>query len=265
MRRRGVPPEAIRNFCERIGVSKRDGVVDMTLLEWAVREHLNEHCDRLMGVLRPLRVVIDNFPADEVIWFDAPLHPEDARRGTRRVPLSRVIYIEQDDFREQPHKKWFRLAPGREIRLRYACLITCQSVVKDEAGNIIELHCTWDPKSKGGRSPDGRRVRGTSHWVSADHALSAEVRLYDRLFSEENPTDDSHGRDFTQLINPASLEVLTDCKVEPSLATAKRGMRFQFERLGYFCVDNDTTNEALVLNRTIALRDSWAKIEATRK
>jgi glutaminyl-tRNA synthetase len=261
MRRRGYTPEAIRSFCERIGVAKRDGVVDVGLLEHAIREDLNRTSPRVMAVLRPLRVVIENFPEGETEWFDAPYHPEDPGFGSRKVPLSRVVYVEQDDFREDPPKKWYRLAPGREVRLRYACLVTCREVVKDEGGTVVELRCTWDPESRGGNAPDGRKVRGTSHWVSAAHAVDAEVRLYDRLFTAENPLDDSEGKSFLDFLNPASLEVVQGVKVEPSLAEASALARFQFERLGYFCVDPDSAPARPVFNRTISLRDSWAKLE----
>ncbi|MFH0901683.1 MAG: glutamine--tRNA ligase/YqeY domain fusion protein [Pseudomonadota bacterium] len=261
LRRRGYPPEAIRAFCERIGVAKHDSVVDIGLLEHAVRNDLERRAPRVMAVLRPLRVVIDNFPEGETLAFDAPYFPEDASRGSRKVPFSKVLYIERDDFREAPPPKWFRLAPGREIRLRYACLITCVDVVKDrQTGEVVELHCTWDPRSQGGNSPDGRKVKGTSHWVSASHAVPAEARLYDRLFTKENPLED--GGDFKAHLNPASLETLTGCLVEPSLASATPGSLFQFERLGYFCADNvDSRPDNLVFNRTVSLRDSWAKIE----
>ena len=260
MRRRGYSPAAIRNFCNRIGVSKRDGIVDVSLLEHALREDLNQHCHRLMAVLRPLRVVIENYPENKVEYFDAPLHPEKPDAGSRQVPFSKVLYIEQDDFCEKPAKKWFRLAPGREIRLRYACLITCVDVIKDHSGQIVELRCTWDPESRGGRSPDGRRVRGTSHWVSAAHSVAAEVRQYDRLFSVENPLAAEEGGSFLDNLNPNSLEVLTECRVEPALAKASPETRIQFERLGYYCVDPDSSPSSPVFNRTIALRDSWAKL-----
>jgi glutaminyl-tRNA synthetase len=264
MRRRGYTPAAIRKLSERVGVAKRDGVVDVSLLEHALREDLNEHSPRVMAVLRPLKVVIENFPQDQVEAFEAPYFPGDSSRGTRTVPLSREIYIERDDFREDPPKKWFRLAPQREIRLRYACLITCQDVIKNEAGEVVELRCSWDPESRGGNAPDGRKVKGTSHWVSASHAIDAEVRLYDRLFAKENPLEDDDEA-FMEHLNPTSLEVLTGCKVEPSLAGAKPGSSYQFERLGYFCVDLDSSKEGLIFNRTISLRDSWAKIEKKQK
>jgi glutaminyl-tRNA synthetase len=260
LRRRGYTPEAIRAFCDRIGVGRRDGIVDVALLEYILREDLNARAARAMAVVKPLRVVIENFPEGQVEWFDAQNHPEYPERGTRKVPFSRVLYIEQDDFREDPPKKWFRLTPGSEVRLRYACLLKCQSVVKDpNTGAIEELRCTWDPDSRGGTAKDGRKVKGTLHWVSAEHAIDAEVRLYDRLFSQENPND---GDDFKRFLNSNSLEVLRGCKLEPALAQAKPGEVFQFERLGYFCVDSrDNRAEQLVWNRTIELRDSWAKIE----
>jgi glutaminyl-tRNA synthetase len=264
LRRRGYPSEAIRAFCERIGVAKADSVVDVGLLEYYVREELNRRCPRMMGVLRPLRLVIDNFPENEVRQIDAPLHPEDASLGTRRVPFSRVLYIERDDFREDPPKDWFRLAPGREVRLRYACLVKCNEVVKDAAGEPVELRCTWDPGSWGGNAPDGRTVRGTLHWVSAAHAMPAEVRLYDRLFSVENPGTEE-GRSFLEEINPASLERLPAAQLEPHLAGAAAGDRLQLERLGYFSVDPDSAPGKLVFNRTVTLKDTWAKIEAKQK
>ncbi|RMH40188.1 MAG: glutamine--tRNA ligase/YqeY domain fusion protein [Deltaproteobacteria bacterium] len=258
LRRRGVPPAAIRALCERVGVAKRDGVVDVSLFEHAIREELNRTAPRVMAVLRPLRVVIDNFPDGEVEHFDAPLHPEDPSYGSRSVPFSRVLYVERDDFREDAPKKWHRLAPGREVRLRYACLLTCREVVKDAAGEVVELRCTWDPESRGGRSPDGRKVRGTLHWVSAAHAVDAEVRLYDRLFRVENPAE---ADDFLAALNPDSKQVLTGCKVEPYVAGLAPETRVQFERLGYFCADVESTPQRPVFNRTITLRDSWAKIE----
>jgi glutaminyl-tRNA synthetase len=260
LRRRGYTAEAIRAFCDRIGVGKRDGMVDVALLEYVLREDLNARAARAMAVLRPLRVVIENFAEGQVEWFEAQNHPEYPERGTRKVPFSRVLYVEQDDFREIPPKKWFRLAPGGEVRLRYACLIRCTDVVKDpNTGEVIELRCTWDPDSRGGTPKDGRKVKGTLHWVSAEHAIDGEVRLYDRLFSQENPNE---GDDFTRFLNPNSLEVVQGCKLEPSLATAQAGQQFQFERLGYFCPDNARhVSGAPVWNRTIELRDSWAKIE----
>jgi glutaminyl-tRNA synthetase len=261
MRRRGFTPEAIRAFAERVGVAKADSVVDLGLLEYHLREDLNRRCPRLMAVLRPLKLVIENFPEGEVRELDAPLFPEDASQGSRKVPFSRVLYIERDDFREEPPKDWFRLAPGREVRLRYACLVKCTEVVKDAQGEITELRCTWDPASWGGTSPDGRVVRGTLHWVSAAHAASAEVRLYDRLFNVESPGT-TEGRSFVEELNPNSLEKLPDAKVEPWLGGAAVGTRVQFERLGYFCVDPDSTDGKRVWNRTVTLKDTWAKIEA---
>ncbi|ACY19121.1 glutamine--tRNA ligase/YqeY domain fusion protein [Haliangium ochraceum] len=261
MRRRGYTPEAIRRFCDRIGVAKRDGVVDVALLEHALRDHLNATSPRVMGVLAPLRVVIENFPEGEVEWFDAPYHPEDESYGSRKVPFSRVLYVERDDFREDAPRKWHRLSPGREVRLRYACLLTCNEVIKDDSGEVVELRCTWDPESRGGTSPDGRKVRGTLHWVSAEHARDAEVRLYDRLFTKENPLDVEDGQSPLDFLNPDALSVLEHCKVEPALAEAEVGYRCQFERLGYFCLDRDSNDERLVFNRTIGLRDSWAKLE----
>jgi len=259
-RRRGYTPEAIRAFCDRIGVGRRDGVVDVALLEYILREDLNARANRAMGVLRPLRVVIENFPEGHVEWFEAQNHPEYPERGTRKVPFSRVIYIEQDDFREVAPKKWFRLSPGTEVRLRYACLIKCNSVVRNPTtGEIEELRCTWDPDSRGGTPKDGRKVKGTLHWVSAEHAVDAEVRLYDRLFSQEDP---DAADDFKTTLNPNSLEIVHNCKLEPALRSAKPSEQFQFERLGYFCVDSrDSTPDRQVWNRTIELRDTWAKIE----
>ncbi len=257
-RRRGYTPEAIRNFCERIGVAKRDSMVDMGLLEFCIREDLNAKSPRVMGVLRPLKVVIDNYPEGEMEELDAPFHPDEPSWGSRRVPFSKTLYIEQDDFMENPPRKFFRLAPGKEIRLRYAYYITCTSVVKDDEGNVVEVHCTYDPETKGGQSADGRRVKGTSHWVSAEHAIATEVRLYDYLFDRENPDGED---DFTTCLNPKSLEVVQGM-LEPSLAKAKAGYRCQFERLGYFFVDPiDSSNDKPIFNRTVTLRDSWAKIK----
>ena len=262
MRRRGYTPEAIRDFCERIGVAKANSVVDIALLEHCVREDLNKRAPRVMAVLRPLRLVIENYPEDLVEEFEVENNPEDPSMGTRKVPFSRVLYVERDDFREDPPKQWFRLAPGREVRLKGAYYVTCVDVIKDENGEPIELRCTYDPASRGGMTADGRKVRGTLHWVSAAHALDAEVRLYDRLFLKADPDDvDEEGADFKANINPKSLEVLTSCKVEPSLADAKVGDRYQFLRLGYFCVDPDSADGRLVFNRTVTLRDTWAKIE----
>ena len=264
MRRRGYPPEAIREFCERIGVAKRDSLVDMELLEHCVREDLNLQAPRAMAVLRPLKVVIDNYPEGKTEEFDAPNHPQNPGMGTRKVPFSRVLYIEQDDFLEDAPKGFFRLTPGREVRLRNAYFIKCERVVKDEkTGEIREVHCTYDPETRGGYAPDGRKVKATIHWVSAAHALKAEVRLYDRLFEAANPGAEAEkaGADFSALLNLKSLETLTQCYVEPSLAKATPESRYQFERLGYFCVDPlDSSDKALVFNRTVTLRDTWAKI-----
>jgi len=267
LRRRGYTPESIKTFCERIGVAKRDSIVDIALLEHCLREDLNKRAPRVMAVLHPLRVVIDNYPEDQAEALDFLNNPEDPGMGSRKVPFSRVIYIEQDDFREDPPKKFFRLAPGREVRLRYAYYITCTSVVKDEqTGEVIELHCTYDPETRGGSSPDGRKVRGTLHWVSAPHAIEAEVRLDDHLFAQSNPGEEKDGSDFKALLNPKSLEILTSCRVEPSLANAAPESRYQFERLGYFCVDSvDSSQGALVFNRTVPLRDTWAKIEKAQR
>jgi glutaminyl-tRNA synthetase len=261
IRRRGYTPESIRNFCERIGVARRDSMVDIALLEFSIREDLNKHAPRVMGVLRPLKVIIDNYPENQVEELDAMNNPEDLAMGTRKIPFSRVIYIEQDDFLEEPPKKFFRLAPGREVRLRYAYFITCVDVVKDEkTGQIIELHCTYDPSTRGGSSPDGRKVKATLHWVSASHAIRAEARLYDHLFVKEDPDEEKHV-DFKTHLNPNSLKICSFF-VEPSLAGAPSGSRYQFERLGYFCVDSvDSSDTELVFNRTVTLRDTWAKIK----
>jgi glutaminyl-tRNA synthetase len=259
MRRRGYTPAAIRRFAERIGVSRRDSIVDVGLLEHALREDLNATSPRTMAVLRPLKLVIENFPEDAEVTVDAPFSPDEPSFGSRTLHLTREIFVEHDDFMEEPVKKWFRLAPGKEVRLRYGALITCTGVVKDDGGEVVELRCSWDPDSKGGNAPDGRRVRGTIHWVSAKHAVDAEVRLYDRLFNEENPLDETHVGDFTDRINPGSLEVVENAKLEPNLATRSHGERVQFERLGYFIVDPDGTAERPVYNRTIQLKDSWAK------
>jgi len=262
LRRRGYTPEAIRAFCERIGVSTRDSVVDVALLEHALREHLNATSPRVMAVLRPLKVTVRNMDVGQVEWFDSPYDPEKPDGPSRKVPLSRELFVEQEDFTEAPTKKWFRLAPGQEVRLRYACLLRCEEVKKNADGQPAELVCTWDPASRGGTSPDGRKVKGTLHWVSAKHALAAEVRLYDRLFHAEDPGKDGDGDvDWKANLNPGSLETVRGW-VEPSLADAKPLDRFQFERLGYFCVDKDSKPSALVCNRTIGLRDSWANIAA---
>ena len=268
LRRRGYTPLSIRNFCDRIGVAKRNSIVDLALLEHSVREDLNQTSPRVMAVLNPLRVVIDNYPEDQTQEFEAVNNPEDPSMGSRKVPFSRVIYVEQDDFREDPPHRFYRLSPGREVRLRYACYITCVSVVKDETtGEVVELHCTYDPESLGGSSPDGRRVQATLHWVSAAHAVDTEVRLYEHLFVTPEPgSGEDDDADYKSDLNPDSLTVLTSCKVEPSLAGAVRGSRYQFERQGYFCVDTvDSTNGNLVFNRTVPLRDSWARIEQAGK
>lgn len=258
LRRRGYTPESIRNFCDRIGVAKRDSLVDVALLEHCLREDLNKKAKRVMAVLRPLRVVIENYPEDLVEEMEAINNPEDPLMGIRKVPFSKVIYIERDDFREIPPKDFYRLAPGREVRLRYAYFIRCKDVVKDEDGNIVELLCTYDPLTRGGDSPDGRRVKATLHWVSASHAVRAEVRLYDHLFNIPDPDE---LEDFRTGINPESLIILKDCYLEPSLASASPGEIYQFERLGYFCVDTDSQDGFLIFNRTVTLKDTWAKIE----
>jgi glutaminyl-tRNA synthetase len=261
LRRRGYTPEAVRNFCRRVGVSKTNGTTELGLLEYFLREDLNKRAPRVMAVLRPLRLVIDNYPEGQVELMEAVNNPEDESMGSRTVPFSRVLYIEQDDFREDPPKQYFRLSPGREVRLRYGYFVTCTSVVKDATGEVTEIHCTYDPATRGGNAPDGRKVKSTIHWVSAEHALDAEVRLYETLFTSEDPNQAEEGQDFTANLNPQSLEVLTGSKLEPSLSGAKPGTGYQFERLGYFSVDPDTTPEKLVFNRTVALRDTWAKIE----
>ncbi|MDP7355079.1 MAG: glutamine--tRNA ligase/YqeY domain fusion protein [Desulfobacterales bacterium] len=267
LRRRGYTPGSIRSFCERIGVAKRDSMVDLALLEYCIREDLNKSTPRVMGVLRPLRVIIDNYPKDQVEYLNAVNNPEDPAMGTREVPFSRVLYIEKEDFQEIPQKKFFRLAPGREVRLRYAYFIKFVRVVKDEqTGEVVELHCTYDPKTRGGDSPDGRKVKATLHWVSAPHAVAAEVRLYDRLFLRPNPEAEKDGTDFKTYLNPDSLKTLTPCRVEPTLSGSPPGSRFQFERLGYFCVDSvDASDEKLVFNRTVTLRDQWAKIQKAQQ
>jgi glutaminyl-tRNA synthetase len=264
IRRRGYTPEAIRNFCRAIGVSKTTGIIELGLLEHHVREDLNKRALRVMAVLRPLRVVIDNYPEGQVEELEAVNNPEDASAGTRKVPFSRVLYIEQDDFREDPPKQYFRLSPGREVRLRYGYFVTCTGVVKNEQGGVAEIHCTYDPATRGGNAPDGRKVKSTIHWVSAGHAVDAEVRLYENLFTAANPNDVAEGQTYRANLNPNSLEVAI-AKVEPSLAQAAPGARYQFERLGYFCVDPDSTPGKPVFNRTIGLRDTWAKIEKREK
>ncbi len=267
MRRRGYPPESIRKFCDRIGVAKKESTVDVALLEYCIREDLNKKAPRVMGVLKPLKVIIDNYPKDLVEEIEAINNPEDPGMGTRPVPFSREIYIEQDDFLEDPPKKFFRLGPGREVRLRYAYYVTCVSVVKDEhTGEIIEVHCTYDPETRGGSSPDGRKVKGTIHWVSASQSVKAEARLYDRLFITENPGSKKEGKDFVEHINPESLTVLKDCRMEPGLAKAPPGSVCQFERIGYFIADPvDSSQGAPVFNRIVTLRDSWAKISKKKR
>ena len=265
LRRRGYSPASIRNFCKRIGVNKFNSTVDIALLEHCAREDLNKHSQRVMAVLRPLKVVIDNYPQGRVEELDAVNNPEDPGAGTRKVPFSRELYIEREDFMEQPPRKFYRLAPGREVRLRYAYFITCTDVVKDNNGQIVELHCTYDPATRGGDAPDGRKVKATLHWVSANHSLKAEVRLYDHLFTKENPDDVAEDEDFKSNLNPNSLEILKSCRVEPNLKSAVPGSRYQFERLGYFCADPDSSNKIPVFNRTVSLRDRWAKIQKAQK
>jgi len=261
IRRRGYTPQAMRNFCAAIGVSRTNGTTELAMLEHFVREDLNKSAARVMAVLRPLKVVIENYPEGQTEELDAVNNPEDAAAGSRKVPFSRVLYIEQDDFRETPPKGYYRLSPGREVRLRYGYFVTCTGVEKDTSGAVTEVRCTYDPASRGGNSPDGRKVKATIHWVSAEHALNAEVRLYDKLFSVPDPNQVEEGKDFTANLNPQSLEVITNAKLEPSLAGAAAGARFQFERLGYFCVDPDTSPGKLVFNRTVQLKDAWAKVE----
>ncbi len=260
LRRRGYTPESIREFCEGVGVAKRDNLIQLARLEHSIREDLNRRAPRVMAVLRPLRVVIENWPEGRVEEVEAVNNPEDPAQGTRKLPFSGVLYIERDDFLEDPPKKFFRLAPGREVRLRWAYFVTCTRVVKDAKGAVVELRCSYDPATRGGSAPDGRKVRGTLHWVSAGHSRPADVRLYDVLFTKEDPLDVPEGADFTASLNPRSLEVLNDARVEPGLGAASPGDRFQFERLGYFCLDPDASAERLVFNRTVTLRDSWAKI-----
>lgn len=266
LRRRGYTPEAIRSFCERIGVAKRESMVDIALLEHCLREDLNKRAPRVMAVLRPIRVVIDNYPEGEVEELEAVNNPEDPAMGTRKVPFSRVIYIEQEDFQEVPHKKFYRLSPGSEVRLRYAYFVTCTGVNKDpKTGEVVELRCTYDPATRGGDAPDGRKVKSTLHWVSAAHSIQAEVRLYDHLFTQADPEGDKDAPDFKTFLNPKSLETVTSCRVEPGLSGAAPGTRYQFERLGYFCVDRDSAQDRPVFNRTVTLRDEWARIQKTSK
>jgi glutaminyl-tRNA synthetase len=259
MRRRGYPPQAIRDFCDAVGVAKRDNLIDLANLEFHVRQVLNREAPRRMGVQRPLKIVIDNYPEGEEEFLDAVNNPEDAAAGTRSVPFSRELYIEREDFLEDPPKKFFRLAPGREVRLRYAYFITCQEVVKDASGEILELRCTYDPATRGGDSPDGRKVKGTLHWVSARHSISAELRHYAPLFTDEEPDPKGEGG-LEASLNPDSLEILSECRLEPALGEARAGDRLQLERVGYYCVDPDSQGERLVLNRTATLRDTWAKV-----
>ncbi|MCF6356789.1 MAG: glutamine--tRNA ligase, partial [Draconibacterium sp.] len=260
LRRRGYTPESIRDFSEKIGVTKVNGMVDVSLLEFSLKEHLNKTAQRVMGVLNPLKVVITNYSENQSEELDAVNNPEDPEMGKRKVPFSRELFIERDDFMEDPPRKFFRLGPGREVRLRYAYYITCNDVIKNEAGEITELHCTYDPATKGGKSPDGRKVKATLHWVSVEHAVKAEVRLYDRLFNDENPLGHKN-IDFKDFMNPDSLKVLPDCYIEPFVKDAKPLDHFQFERLGYFNVDLDSTAENMIFNRTVPLRDSWAKAQ----
>ena len=261
IRRRGFTPEAIRAFCAAIGASRTNGTTDIEMLEHFQRDDLNRRARRAMAVLRPLKLVIENYPEGQEEFFEVANNPEDAEAGMRQVPFTRELYIEQDDFREVPPPKYFRLSPGKEVRLRGAYFVTAQSVVKDAGGNVVEVHCTYDPASRGGNSPDGRKVKSTIHWVSAAHAIGAEIRLYDKLFTKADPGDFEEGESFLSNLNPDSLEIVTDARLEPSLAGAKAGERYQFERVGYFCVDLDSTPEKLVFNRTLPLKDSWAKIE----
>jgi glutaminyl-tRNA synthetase len=265
MRRRGYTPAAVRSFCRDVGVARSNNLVQLAQLEASLRSDLNKHAPRVMSVIRPLRVVIENFPDGEVDELDAVNNPEDESAGTRKVPFSKVLYIERDDFMEDPPRKYFRLAPGREVRLRYAYFITCNEVIKDDAGEVVELRCSYDPETRGGDSPDGRKVKATLHWVSAEHAIDGDVRLYGTLFTEEDPTGDAGGEDFTRSLNPASLEVVTGCKLEPSLAGAAAGEHFQFERLGYFCVDPDSSEDRPVFNRTVTLKDSWANLQKAQQ
>jgi glutaminyl-tRNA synthetase len=266
LRRRGFSPESIRAFCTTIGVNKFNSTVDYALLEHCLRKDLNATSPRVMAVLNPLKVVITNYPENQTDDLDAINNPEDESAGIRKVPFGKVLYIERDDFMEDPPRKFFRLAPGREVRLRYAFFITCNEVIKDDDGNVVELHCTYDPATRGGDAPDGRRVKATLHWVSAAHALDAEVRLYDHLFTKENPEDvENEGQDFTSNLNPDSLKVLKNCKIEPSVKDTKPLDRFQFERLGYFCTDANSTPGTLVFNKTVGLRDTWAKVQKQQK
>ena len=263
LKRRGYTPLAIRNFCAEIGMGKRESWIDMGVLENSIRDDLNSNVPRVLGVLNPLKLIITNYPEDREEELEAINHPKKPEMGTRKIPFSRELYVEESDFMEDAPKKFFRLSIGREVRLRYGYLITCEKAIKDESGKVIELHCTYDPQTRGGNAPDGRKVKGTIHWVSAQHAITAEIRLYDRLFSAQNP--DTQDKDFKEFINPDSLQVLTNARVEPSLAQAVKGERFQFERQGYFCLDSkDSSPDKPVFNRIVTLRDSWAKMVAGR-
>ena len=266
LRRGGYTPESIRDFCKRIGIAKADNLVEISLLEYCLRQDLNKRALRVMGVLDPIKVIIDNYPEEKVEFLEAENNPEDAAMGGREIPFSRELYIEREDFMEDPPRKYFRLAPGREVRLKHAYYVKCERVVKDEnTGEIVEVHCTYDPTTRGGWSEDGRKVRGTLHWVSAAHSIEAEVRLYEHLFTKENPNDVEEGREFTDYLNPNSLQILNSARVEPSLADAALGSYYQFLRKGYFCVDPDSSDNKLVFNRTVTLRDTWAKIQKTQK
>ena len=266
LRRRGYTPEAIRDFCDRIGVAKNDAIIDIALLEHSLRDHLNKTAQRAMAVLRPLKVVITNYPEGKTEWLDAVNNPEDASAGARQVPFSGVLYIERDDFMENPPRRFYRLAPGREVRLRYGYFIRCEEVIRDADGNVVELRCSYDPQTRGGSSPDGRKVRATLHWVSAAHAIDAELRLYDHLFTRWNPDEDADSADWLDFLNPESLVIIDDAKLEPSLKDAAPGSRYQFERQGYFCVDTeDSTPDRLVFNRTATLRDSWARAQRSQR
>jgi len=263
MRRRGYTPEAIRDFCDRIGITKSDTLIDMGVLENCVREDLDKTTKRVLGVLNPLKVVIENYPEGKVEQLDAPYHPNNPDMGSRELPFAREIYIEQDDFMEDPPKKFFRLGPGREVRLRYAYFITCNEVIKNDDGEVIELHCSYDPETKGGNAPDGRKVKGTIHWVSCEHALQTEVRLFDRLFTEPTPDSNKHEKEWREFLNPESKVVISNVMLEPSLMSAEKETRFQFERTAYFCVDNkDSFDGKPIFNRTVTLRDSWAELQA---
>ena len=261
MRRRGYTKDAIRDFCDRIGVAKANSVIEFSLLEHCVREDLNKKAPRAMAVLRPIKLIIDNYPDDQTEEIEVEINPENPEAGTRKVEFSKVLYIEEDDFMEDAPKKYFRLAPGKEVRLKSAYYVTATSCKKDENGKVIEVHCTYDPETKGGQSPDGRKVKGTIHWVSAEHAVDAQIRLYDRLFNVENPSDESKVGSFIENLNPNSVEILDNCKLESNLKDVKPGDTFQFLRMGYFCVDTDSTKDNIIINRTVALKDSWAKIK----